>query len=158
MIVFWSVINCIFVHWTKKLTLVVTVEIRDGECSQGPIEKYMTLPSSLAPPLHLFLLWTRWSKTLNTYLIDTILFNYLTSHLMQKLSKNSYMVTNTYFDYNWVCSKVCSWFIFSLATYIGIPIPLPLAHLFVTGHHKWERTDAASASIYSYPRDWNSAV
>ena len=36
----------------------------------------MTLPSSLAPPLHLFLLWTRSSKTLNTYLLDTIqLFN-----------------------------------------------------------------------------------
>ena len=32
----------------------------------------MTLPSSLAPPLHLFLLWTRSSKTLNTYLLDTI--------------------------------------------------------------------------------------
>ena len=26
------------------------------------------------------------------------------------------------------------------------------------GHHKWERTDAASASLYSYPRDSNPAV
>ena len=31
MLQFWSVINCIFVHWTKKLTLVWVTDVRTWE-------------------------------------------------------------------------------------------------------------------------------
>ena len=60
MLEFWSVINYIFVHWTKKLTLAETVKVGNP----------LYIVSGQSPILHFLLiipLWQQWQSTRYVY-------------------------------------------------------------------------------------------